>query len=79
MYVKVHGETRLTIYVTVISMFIFHLCHMLTIRHRCLQSCVGPRQDLATPHLMHNCRKRILSLHCTLYIRLCMRKHAYAI
>ena len=41
MYVTVHGETRLTIYITVISMFIFHLCHMLTIRHRCLQSCVG--------------------------------------
>ena len=30
-----------------------------------------PGQDLATPHLMCNCRKRILSLHCTLYIRLC--------
>ena len=30
-----------------------------------------PRQDLATLHLMCNCRKRILSLHCTLYIRLC--------
>ena len=30
-----------------------------------------PGQDLATLHLMHNCGKRILSLHCTLYVRLC--------
>ena len=30
-----------------------------------------PGQDLAMPHLMHNCRKHILSLHCTLYVRLC--------
>ena len=28
-------------------------------------------QDVATPHLMCNCRKHILSLHCTLYVRLC--------
>ena len=34
-----------------------------------------PGEDLATPHLMHNCRKYILSLHCTLYIRPCM--HIY--
>ena len=32
--------------------------------HRCLESCVGPGQDLATPHFMRNCGKRILSLHC---------------
>ena len=31
-----------------------------------------PGQDLATPHLMRNCGKRILSLHCTLYVRLCV-------
>ena len=30
-----------------------------------------PGQDLATLHLMHNCGKRILSLHCMLYICLC--------
>ena len=30
-----------------------------------------PGQDLAMPHSMRNCGKRILSLHCTLYIRLC--------
>ena len=38
-----------------------------------------PRQDLAMLHLMRNCRKRILSLHCMLYVRPCKRKHAYAI
>ena len=32
-----------------------------------------PGQDLATPHLMCNCGKRILSLHCTLYI--CLWTH----
>ena len=26
---------------------------------------------MATPNLMHNYGKRILSLHCTLYVRLC--------
>ena len=31
-----------------------------------------PGQDLATPHLMRNCGKCILSLHCTLYVRLCV-------
>ena len=31
-----------------------------------------PGQDLATPHLMRNCGKRILSLDCTLYVRLCV-------
>ena len=30
-----------------------------------------PGQDLATPHLMCNCGKCILSLHCTLYVSLC--------
>ena len=35
-----------------------------------------PGQDLATPHLMCNCGKRILSLHCTLYVCLCMYKVA---
>ena len=30
-----------------------------------------PGQDLAAPHLMCNYRKRILSLHCMLYVRLC--------
>ena len=30
-----------------------------------------PGQDLATPHLMRNCGKCILSLHCTLYVHLC--------
>ena len=38
-----------------------------------------PGQDLATPHLMHNCRKRILSLRCMLYVHLCVRKCAYSI
>ena len=38
-----------------------------------------PGQDLAMPHLMRNCEKHILSLHCMLYIRLCVRKHAHAI
>ena len=44
----------------------------------CVCVCIGtcravwvPGQDLATPHLMGNCGKRILSLHCMLYIRLC--------
>ena len=31
-----------------------------------------PGQDLAMPHLTRNCGKHILSLHCTLYVRLCM-------
>ena len=30
-----------------------------------------PGQDLALPYLVHNCGKHILSLHCTLYVRLC--------
>ena len=34
-------------------------------------------QDLATPHLIRNCGS-VLSLHCTLYVRLYVRKHAYA-
>ena len=43
-----------------------------------------PGQDLATPpHLMHNCGKRILSLHCMLYVRLCVphlsRKFTYLV
>ena len=38
-----------------------------------------PEQDLASPHLMRNCRKLILSLHCMLYVRLCVRKYAYGI
>ena len=29
-----------------------------------------PGQDLAMPHLMRNCGKRIQSLHCTLYVHL---------
>ena len=44
-----------------------------------LQYCIGtcravwvPGQDLATPHLMYNCGKLILSPHCTLYVSLCM-------
>ena len=36
-----------------------------------------PVQNLATPHLMRNCGS-VLSLHCMLYVRLYMRKHAYA-
>ena len=32
----------------------------------------APRQDLATPHLMRNCGKCILSLHCTLYVYVCV-------
>ena len=47
--------------------------------HRYPQSCVGTGQNLATPRLMRNCGKRILSLHCMLYVHLYMRKHAYAI
>ena len=31
-----------------------------------------PGQDLPKLHLMCNCGKRILSLHCTLYVHLCM-------
>ena len=46
--------------------------------HRRLQSCVGTRARLGyagfDAQLQH-----ILSLHCTLYVRLCVRKHAYAI
>ena len=30
-----------------------------------------PGQDLTTPHLIRNCGKCILSLHCTLYVSLC--------
>ena len=42
--------------------------------HRHLQSCVGvPRQDLAMPHLMRNCGKRILSLHSLYAIRTSVR------
>ena len=37
-----------------------------------------PRQDLSTPHLMCNCGKRILSLHCMLYVRLCTHNMLYA-
>ena len=36
-----------------------------------------PGQILGTPHLMFDCGS-VLSLHCTLYIRLYVRKHAYA-
>ena len=36
-----------------------------------------PGQDLAMPHLIRNCRS-VLSLHCRLYVRLYVRKHAYA-
>ena len=36
-----------------------------------------PGQDLATPHLMRNCRS-VLSLHCMLYVRLYVCKHACA-
>ena len=43
------------------------------------QSCVGTQARLATPHLMRNCGKRILSLYSTLYVRLRVCKHAYAI
>ena len=50
-------------------------CPSLYRSHRRLQSCVGTRARLAMPHLMHNCGKRILSLHCTLYTCLCVRKH----
>jgi len=38
-----------------------------------------PGQDLAMPHLMRNSGKCTLSLHCTPYVRLCVRKHAYVI
>ena len=44
----------------------------------CRAVCV-PGQDLATPHLMRNCGKHILSLHCTLYVHQCVRKPAYNI
>ena len=37
-----------------------------------------PGQDLATPHLMRNCRKHISLLHYTLYVRLCTRNMLYA-
>ena len=39
--------------------------------HRRLQSCTVPGQELAMPHLMCNCGKRTLLLHCTPYVRLC--------
>ena len=44
----------------------------------CIGTCRAvwvPRQDLASSHLMHNRRKCILSLHCMLYVHLCM--HIY--
>ena len=37
-----------------------------------------PRQDLATPGFDEQLQ-HILSLHCTLYLRPCVRKHAYTI
>ena len=37
------------------------------------------KMDLATPHLIRNYGKHILSLHSMLYVRLCMHKHTYAI
>ena len=36
-----------------------------------------PGQDLATPHLMHNCGKRILSLHVLYAIRTSVRAQAH--
>ena len=44
--------------------------------HRCIGTSRAvwvPGQDLATRHLMRNCGKRILSLHCALYVCLCTR------
>ena len=38
-----------------------------------------PGQDLAKPHLMCNCGKRILLLLCMQYVHLCVSKHAYVI
>ena len=40
----------------------------------CIGACRAvwvPGQDLAMLHLMGNCGKRVLSLHCTLYVHLC--------
>ena len=45
-------------------------------KHRHLQSCVGTRARLGYATFMHSCGKCILSLHCTLYVCLCVRKHA---
>ena len=50
------------------------LCHP----HRCLKSCVGTRTRLGYAAFDAQLRKRILSLHFTLYSRLCVRMHAYA-
>ena len=47
--------------------------------HRCLQRCVGTQARLGYAAFDAQLRKRILSLHCTLYICLCVPKHAYAI
>ena len=46
--------------------------------HRCLQSCVGTRARLG--YVGFDAQLQcILSLHCTLYVRPCVRKHVYAI
>ena len=46
--------------------------------HRGLQSCVGTWARLGYTGFDAQLQ-RILSLHCTLYVRLCVHKHAYAI
>ena len=46
--------------------------------YRHLQSCVGTQARLGYAGFDAQLQ-RILSLHCTLYVRPCMRKRAYAI
>jgi len=52
---------------------------MLACIYRCLQSCVGTWAKLGHAAFDAKLRKRILSLQCMLYGRLCAHKHAYAI
>ena len=49
------------------------------VHHRRLQNCVGTRARLGYTTFAFDVQLRILSLHCTLYLRLCVRSHAYAI
>ena len=46
--------------------------------HRHLQNCVGTRARLGYAAFDAQLQKCVLSLHCMLYIRLCMHKDAYA-
>ena len=54
------------------------IVHVHTSTHRRLQTCVGIQARLGYPRFDAQLQ-RILSLHCTLYVRPYVRKHAYAI